>query len=292
VSSLVDKTFGNHLHLVHRHSNLTHWIEKLQAASASARLLIAVAGIPGSGKTTLALSVAKGVNDLHHAKFHKQYPNSPSRSPSQPDIASVVPLDGYHLTRKQLSEMPNAEEAVFRRGAAFTFDGTKYLKLVEKLRKPLGPETSTIWAPSFDHAVKDPIERDIPIAPTTQVVIFEGLYTVLDREPWREAAALMDELWFIDVSMDLAVARLVKRHVASGISPDPEHARTRVVESDMRNGKEILEYRLPVQEIIKSVEDDSWKTTNVKKVEQEEELRPRTERLGSLAELAESGGGL
>jgi len=273
-------------------TSLTLGIEKLQAASASTRLLIAIAGIPGSGKTTLASSVAQGVNDLHHAKFHEQYPNSLSKSPSHPDIASVVPLDGYHLTRKQLSEMPNAEEAVFRRGAAFTFDGDKYLELVKKVRKPLAPETYTIYAPSFDHAVKDPVEDDIPIAPTTRVVIFEGLYTMLDREPWREAAKLMDELWFIDVPVDLAIARLVKRHVASGISSDPEHARIRVMESDMRNGREILEYRLPVQEIVKSIEDDSWKSKNVKEFEQEEEQRPRTERLGSLAELAESGVGL
>lgn len=273
--------------------NLTHATEKLQAASASTRFLIAVAGIPGSGKTTLASSVAKGVNDLHHAKFHEKYPNSPAKSPSQPDVASVVPLDGYHLTRKQLSEMPNAEEAVFRRGAAFTFDGDKYLKLVGDVRKPLSPESNTIYAPSFDHAVKDPVEDDIPIAPTTQVVIFEGLYTMLDRAPWRDAAKLMDELWFIDVPMDLAVARLVKRHVASGISPDSDHARIRVLESDMRNGREILEYRLPVQEIIKSIEDDSWKQTNIKKVEEEEEQhKPRMDRYGSLAELAESGGGL
>ena len=188
--------------------------------------------------------------------------------------------------------MPNAEEAVFRRGAAFTFDGDKYLKFVEKVRKPLEPGTSTIYAPSFDHAVKDPVEHDIPIAPTTHVVIFEGLYTVLDREPWRDAAALMDELWFIDISMDAAVARLLKRHVASGISLDLEHARKRVLESDMRNAKEILEYRLPVQEMVKSVDDDAWKSAKVKKVEQEEVQRPRTDRLGSLAELAESGGGL
>lgn len=188
--------------------------------------------------------------------------------------------------------MPNAEEAVFRRGAAFTFDGDKYVKLVEQLRQPLGPETRTIYAPSFDHAVKDPVEDDIPIAPTTQVVIFEGLYTVLDREPWRDAAALMDELWFIDVPMDVAVARLVKRHVAAGISPDPQHAQIRVLESDMRNGREILEYRLPVQEIIPSVEDGGWKSMNVQQVEREEEQRPQADRHGSLAELAQSGGGL
>jgi len=268
--------------------------DKLQATETSARLLIAVAGIPGSGKTTLASTVAQGVNDLHHDQFHKQYPNSPSKGPDQPDIASVVPLDGYHLTRKQLSEMPNAEEAFYRRGAAFTFDGDAFVKLVRKLRKPIELGTNTIHAPSFDHAVKDPVEDDIHVAPTTRVVILEGLYIALNREPWREAAELMDELWFVDVAMEVAVARLVKRHVASGISPDPDHARKRIIESDMRNGKEVLEYRIPVQETVQSVEDDTWKPHDVKKVEQEEEeeRRPRTDRMGSLAELAESGGGL
>ena len=255
-------------------------------------MLIAVSGIPGSGKTTLASTVAKGVNDRQHANFQQRFPNSPARSPSQPDVASAVPLDGYHLTRKQLNEMPNAEEAVFRRGAAFTFDGEGFLKLVEKLRKPMSPETKTIYAPSFDHALRDPVENDIGIAPTTRMVIFEGLYTALDKEPWREAAKLMDELWFMDVNMDVAIARLVKRHVGSGISPDPEHARKRIMQSDMRNGKEILEFRLPVQELIQSKEDDSWKSSEIKQLEQEEEQKPRTMRMGSIAEMADSGVGL
>jgi len=49
---------------------------------------------------------------------------------------------------------------------------------------------------------------------------------------------------------------------------------------------------LPIQVMVKSVEDEAWKSHEIKKVEHEEQQRPRTERLGSLAELAESGGGL
>ena len=103
-----------------------------QNLDASRRLLIAISGIPGSGKTTLAASVASGLNRKHHSSYHTSHPNAPEANsdhpdPSQPDIAYVVPLDGYHLTRKQLSLMPNAEEAIFRRGAAFTFDPSSYL---------------------------------------------------------------------------------------------------------------------------------------------------------------------
>ena len=292
VERLADKAWGKRPRRAALLSHANQRLAKLQQTSLSARVLIAVSGIPGSGKTTLALTVAKGVNDRQHADFQKQYPNSPASSPSQPDVASVVPLDGYHLTRKQLNEMPNAEEAVFRRGAAFTFDGEGFVKLVEKLRKPMSPETKTIYAPSFDHSIRDPVENDIGIAPTTRMVIFEGLYTALDKDPWREAAKLMDELWFVEVDMDVAIARLVKRHVGSGISPDAEHARKRIMQSDMRNGKEILEFRLPVQEIVQSREDEEWKSSEIKQAEQEEKWKPRTLRMGSIAEMADSGVGL
>jgi pantothenate kinase len=66
--------------------------------------------------------------------------------------------------------LPNAEEAVFRRGAAFTFDAEGYFQLVQKLRKPLEATTPTIRAPSFDHAKKDPIEDDIGIPSSARIV--------------------------------------------------------------------------------------------------------------------------
>lgn len=181
----------------------------------------------------------------------------------------MIPLDGYHLTRKQLSELPNAEEAIFRRGAAFTFDAHSYLSLVEKVRQPIYPETQTIYAPSFDHAVKDPVPNDISIPRTARIIIFEGLYTALDEPGWRDAHALMDETWFVDCSIDTATQRVAKRNFAAGISPSLEQSLSRTEKSDMRNGREVLEKRLPVQEIVPSVEDESWKSEEVDNVEKD-----------------------
>ena len=41
-----------------------------------------------------------------------------------------------------------------------------------------------LYAPSFDHAIKDLVADEISILPRSRVVILEGLYLSLDREQW------------------------------------------------------------------------------------------------------------
>lgn len=118
----------------------------------------------------------------------------------------------------------------------------------------------TLYAPSFDHAIKDPKENDIPILASTKVIVFEGNYLSLDKEPWKEAAGLMDEVWFVDVDFEVARRRLVERHVRTGVAPSKEEAEKRVKENDLLNGEDIVKCRIGnVDEIIVSREDDGWK---------------------------------
>ncbi|CZR59724.1 related to kinase-related protein [Phialocephala subalpina] len=243
---------------------------KFQTLPSNERLLIAISGIPGSGKTTLAQTVTTRLNSLHTKTTNSTTP-----------IATMIPMDGYHLTRAQLAAIPNSDEAIFRRGAAFTFDADSYLKLVKKLRAPLilsdesDPDVGIVYAPSFDHALKDPIENDIPVPPTSRILLIEGLYLSLGSsnlpkpkfdtpsEAWAQAGNLMDSHWFISVPLETAGERLVKRHLASGICESEEWARKRVWESDLRNGREILEgrreFRAGVDEEVESVEDGGWR---------------------------------
>lgn len=90
--------------------------------------------------------------------------------------------------------MPNPEHAHARRGAAFTFNGPAFLSLVQRIREPLSASSKAIYAPSFDHAKKDPVEGEIEIAPTSRIVVFEGNYLSLGKGEWEEAAGVMDEL--------------------------------------------------------------------------------------------------
>lgn len=209
--------------------------------------MVAISGIPGSGKSSLAMAMAQRINKLYAQQF-----------PGSPPIATFVPMDGYHLTRAELAAMPDPTLAVARRGAAFTFNPDKFLELVKQLREPLHATTPTIFAPSFDHAVKDPVEDDIPILPTSRVLFFEGNYLSLNKKPWDAVAALMDELWFVEVDFETARQRLIKRHVEAGIAKDAEDADKRARENDLVNGQEIVDFRLPVHEVIASTYDETF----------------------------------
>ncbi|KAI1370194.1 phosphoribulokinase/uridine kinase [Hypoxylon crocopeplum] len=224
--------------------------DKFQQLPEDRRLLIAIAGIPGSGKTTLSQIITAALN-ARHATLH---PETPEAVP----VAVFVPMDGYHLTRAQLSAMPDPALAHARRGAEFTFDGPAFLQLVQALRAMPVPPLQPVYAPSFDHAVKDPKADDIAILPAHRVVVFEGNYVCLDKTPWREAAALMDERWFVDVAFETARRRLVKRHVRAGIAGDEEEAGRRADENDLVNGEQILRQRVDVHEVVVSREDGKW----------------------------------
>ncbi|KAJ8103522.1 P-loop containing nucleoside triphosphate hydrolase protein [Lipomyces tetrasporus] len=220
----------------------SHCIELLESAPADQRVLIAVSGIPGSGKTTLGNAVYQRVNNLWNDR-------------SGTRIAAFVPMDGFHLTRETLASMPNAEEAIARRGAPFTFDPNGLLLLVEGLRRPLDSESKSLFAPSFDHAVKDPVEDDIEILPTDRIVIIEGNYLHLQDEPWHQIAGLMDELWFVRVEREIARQRIIHRHIEAGIAKDEGEAAKRADENDLVNGDYIIQHSLTPHRIIISIQD-------------------------------------
>lgn len=89
--------------------------------------------------------------------------------------------------------------------------------------------------------------------------MFEGNYLSLGKGEWEEIAGLMDELWFVEVEEEVAGKRLVPRHVKAGIAGSEEEAWKRVRENDLVNGREIVEGRVQVHEVVVSREDEAWK---------------------------------
>lgn len=181
------------------------------------RVVVAVAGVPGAGKSTLvermvAVLASCGVS------------------------SKVLPQDGYHFYREQLARFDNPEEAFRRRGAPYTFDGARFVDAVRRVRNG-----EKVLAPLFDHAKKDPVEEDICIEPLAQVVFIEGNYVGLKDEPWVQLAELVDELWVVRTAPETVRERIVRRHLAAGIAKNHEEAVARADGSDWQNALYVME---------------------------------------------------
>ncbi|KIK04219.1 hypothetical protein K443DRAFT_434612 [Laccaria amethystina LaAM-08-1] len=218
-------------------------VKKLQETPSSKRLLVGISGIPASGKSTLAQLVVDHTNVVL------------AKDPESTTRSILVGLDGWHLTRAQLDLFPDPQQAHDRRGSYWTFDGTGYVNFVRSLRAELEPDTPIITAPSFDHAVKDPTPDAVSIYPYHRIVIIEGLYTFLSIEPWSAGGLLLDERWFLNVDIEAARRRLVKRHVVSGVAKDLEQASWRADETDMPNGRFIIANMLEPTRVIENQDD-------------------------------------
>ncbi|CAL9061013.1 unnamed protein product [Musa banksii] len=171
--------------------------------------IVGLAGPPGAGKTTLSSEVVRRLNNLWSQKATGKNSVSPL------EFAIVLPMDGFHLYRSQLDAMENPEEAHARRGAPWTFNPELLLKCLHSLRN----EGST-YAPSFDHGVGDPVEDDVFVSSEHKVVIVEGNYLFLEEGIWQDICSIFDEKWFLDIDINVAMERVLKRHISTGKEPD------------------------------------------------------------------------
>ncbi|XP_020688137.1 putative uridine kinase C227.14 [Dendrobium catenatum] len=205
------------------------------------KYIIGLAGPPGAGKSTLAAEVVQRLNIISCNK--DAVTDFAVRNDS---IAAVLPMDGFHLYRSQLDAMEDPEEAHARRGAPWTFNPDLLLKCLYSLRSK-----GSVYAPSFDHGVGDPVENDIFIGPLHKIVIVEGNYLFLEEGVWKDICSIFDEKWFIDIDLDSSMERVLKRHIATG--KEPGVAKWRVDYNDRPNAELIIKSKHKADLIIKSV---------------------------------------
>lgn len=174
-----------------------------------ARVVIGITGSPGSGKSTIAEALCDALGPR----------------------AALVPMDGFHLANRVLTDLRRGE----RKGAPDTFDVGGYVALLRRIREPAA---DTLYAPSYERSIEEPIANSIAIAASVDIVVTEGNYLLYGAGGWESVRSLLDAAWFVDLEQGERLHRLVARHRAVGKSAEdavawshgPDEANARLIE--------------------------------------------------------------
>lgn len=180
-----------------------------------------MAGLPGSGKSTLAARLAEEIN-----------------SHTEPHTMMALSMDGFHLSKAELGQLPNPHAAFARRGAPWTFDTDKLLKRLQLLRDVAGREV--VQWPGFEHEIGAPVEGAYSVLPATRLVLVEGLYLLHQNDEWKAIGQFFDDRWYLDTDFEVAMERLAHRHMSAWNLTRAE-AQSRIEANDRLNAEIVQE---------------------------------------------------
>ncbi|MFE4544397.1 nucleoside/nucleotide kinase family protein [Arthrobacter sp. NPDC056727] len=187
------------------------------------RVLLGLAGSPGSGKSTFSACLADALG---------------------PDSALVVPMDGFHLGNAIIDGTPLRQ----RKGAPDTFDVGGYFSLLQRLARR---DEDVVYAPDFRRTIDEPVAASLAIPAAVPVIITEGNYLLNDDPRWQRVRAQLDEVWFLDTPHDLRLARLVERHMFYGMdraaaeawANGPDAANALLIEATRSRASRVIPWR-------------------------------------------------
>ncbi|MEQ8305195.1 MAG: nucleoside triphosphate hydrolase [Hoeflea sp.] len=184
----------------------------LERAGERPRFVIALAGPPGVGKSTLSEALLAAF-DAHG------------------EAAAIVPMDGFHLDNAVLEDRGDLD----RKGAPFTFDADGFAMLLVRLR---AQSDRDVAIPVFDrlHDLSRAGGRIIPAG--HRFLIAEGNYLLLDQPPWRDMADLFDMTVMLSAPAEVLRRRLIQRWIDHNLA-EPD-AIARALHNDIPNAELVL----------------------------------------------------
>lgn len=179
------------------------------------RSLIALAGPPGSGKSTQAQAVVDALT-------------------SQNIAAALLPMDGFHLDNEHLERIG----LLFRKGSPDTFDAQALVELVQRVKTT----ADDIYYPTYDRSHECTVPNSGLLTRQTRVVVIEGNYLLLDAPIWKTLAPLFDATVFLKPSIETLERRLIDRWL--GYGHDIANARKKAEGNDLLNARLVLNQSL------------------------------------------------
>jgi pantothenate kinase len=166
--------------------SLEQLVEKAnQLAQSGKRRILAVAGAPGSGKTTITRAIMAGL---------------PAGS------VVIAPMDGFHLSNATLIKYNRRD----RKGAWDTFDADGYINLLTRLKNQT---EAVIHAPDFDRDIDESIGSAIPVGINIPLILAEGTFLFSQNGSWPKLSPLLDQGWFVHLDSKVRQERLITRHM-------------------------------------------------------------------------------
>ncbi|MBF4994294.1 nucleoside/nucleotide kinase family protein [Arthrobacter gandavensis] len=192
-----------------------------RALAAGPRRILGITGPPGAGKSTLAAALAAALG---------------------PDLAVVVPMDGFHLANRMLQALG----ARNRKGAPETFDDAGYAALLGRLRAADEP---VVYAPEFRRELEEPVGSALPVRRDVPLVITEGNYLLLPDGAWPQARDRLDAVWYLALEDTERTSRLAARHELFGKAPAA--ARAWALGSDQANADLVAAHAAKADAVIR-----------------------------------------
>ncbi len=197
--------------------------DKMQAVRPwTGRSLVALAGPPAVGKSTLAEALVDALQ-------------------ADGARAKLVPMDGFHLDNTVLAE----RGMLARKGAPETFDLQGFLFAMSRLRS--GGE---VILPSFDRDLDRSIAGSIVVKDDIEIVVVEGNYLAFDAPGWRDLLTYWRFSVRLRASREVLQDRLIQRWLDQGF--DPVSAERKALENDIPNAIRIVEAELPTSMVLEA----------------------------------------
>lgn len=165
----------------------------LFAKAGQSRVVAAIAGPPGSGKSTVAERIAGDLNARRAG------------------TAAVLPMDGYHYDDLHL--VPAGLRP--RKGAPDTFDVGGFYHTLKRIR---ARDEDFVAVPVFDRDIEIARAGARMISADVPVIVVEGNYLLLGTDPWSRLRPLFDVAVLVDVPEAVLRERLRARWVHYGLS--------------------------------------------------------------------------
>lgn len=184
----------------------------LQRATEKSRFIVAIAGPPGAGKSTLAEALREELI-------------------RRGEKAEILPMDGFHMDNGILE----ARGLLARKGAPETFDVRGFADIVAAVRAA----DQEVLVPVFDRSREIAIASARAIATDTRFILAEGNYLLLDEQPWSRLKDRFDLSIFVGPSVETLEQRLRDRWIGYGL--DDAGIAAKLYDNDLPNGARVVE---------------------------------------------------